>query len=142
LDDTAAIHGTRTSGRLTTPRSHALPARAAIHKQAAGRRKNLYLDEALTTWSWTENSGAGPVKPVVDGSSSANFLDFVRARAYSNVASRMLGEDLHAYHPKSEDNASLDRAVSMLRRIPFGLIEEPGASFMLLAHAFSRSEES
>ena len=69
---------------------------------------------------------------------SATFLDYARASAYANVATRMLGMNEHAYAgAATPDDAALARGVGVLRRVPFGLLEAPRESYALLARAFS-----
>lgn len=56
------------------------------------------------------------------------------------MATRFLGLNYHAYAgAAAPDAAALRRAVDVLRRVPFGLLEEVAASYALLAHALSVS---
>jgi hypothetical protein len=85
---------------------------------------------------------------------SSSFNDYVSSPQYSNIATRMLGEDTFAYAPAGRNsssghlgaavtNASLERAISRLSRLPFiGIAEAPLASLLLLATTFAASSHT
>lgn len=69
--------------------------------------------------------------------------DYMRANAAVNVATRMLGLNSGAFTGADVPDAdALDRAVEVLRRVPFGLLEDAKSSYLLLAHALSASPET
>lgn len=71
------------------------------------------------------------------------FDDYVISAAYSNVQTRMLGENGFGYDANVRvDAKSLERALLVLKRVPFGLMEEVSASYLLFVHEFSTDRES
>jgi len=109
------------------------------------------LDRTTMTYTWSEDDRGKQVRPETPNATrrSASFLEYARARAYTNVATRMLGDNAHAYGARRSgglapmpDAASLRRAVGALRRIPFGLLEAADASWLLLAHALSTTRDA
>ena len=79
----------------------------------------------------------------LDGGASTeiSFENYVRTRAYANVFTRMLGLNGRAYDGAAvPDHNALERATRVLQRIPFALLADMERSYVLLAHAFSRSK--
>ena len=77
-----------------------------------------------------------------DGADNAiSFENYVRTRAYADVFTRMLGMNGRAYDGSVvPDVNALERATRVLQRIPFALLEDMERSYVLIAHAFSRSK--
>ena len=70
------------------------------------------------------------------------FDEYVTSAAYSNVQTRMLGENGFAYDASVRvDSKSLERAMLVLKRVPFGMMEEVNASYLLFAREFSTNRE-
>lgn len=87
-------------------------------------------------------AGWPPVDSFLDGGTSTqiSFANYARTRAYSNVYTRMLGMNGHAYDGATPDGAALERAKHVLTRIPFALLADMERSYVLFAHAHSRSK--
>ena len=76
-----------------------------------------------------------------DTSTEISFENYVRTRAYADVFTRMLGLNGRAYDGAAvPDYNALERATRVLQRIPFALLEDMERSYVLIAHAFSRSK--
>ena len=70
-----------------------------------------------------------------------SFENYLRTKAYADVFTRMLGNNGRAYDGAAvPDHNALERATRVLRRIPFALLADMERSYVLLAHAFSRSK--
>jgi hypothetical protein len=55
----------------------------------------------------------------------------------------MFGENALAYNASVHVSVqSLERAVAILKRVPFGIMEEVSASYLLFAHVFSTTHET
>lgn len=127
-----------TGGFVDDGRGHRGGPRGKKRKPPGGKIRDARVDKAATTWSWRE----GGTKK------RAYFGDYARAAVYANTFTAMLGDDGSAYSRPPPglgglpDDASLRRAVDVLRRVPFGILEAAGPSYLLLAHAFSHDAAS
>ena len=71
------------------------------------------------------------------------FDEYITSAAYSNVQTRMFGENALAYNASVHVSVqTLERAVAILKRVPFGIMEEVSASYLLFAHVFSTTHET
>ena len=71
-----------------------------------------------------------------------SFEDYARSPSFTNIATKMLGLNVHPYaESASPDAAALERAALVLQRVPFGVYEELHASYLLFAHIYSTNRE-
>ena len=105
-------------------------------QQCAGKRTcNAYLSERGTRWVWWQ--------PMLNATCSASFTEYLQSISYSNIATRMLGDDEFAYAHTVVSDESLARAKGTLSRLPFvGILEFISASTLLYASTFGGSQPS
>ncbi len=87
--------------------------------------------------------GWPPVHGFLDDNTDVemSFENYLRTKAYADVYTRMLGNNGRAYDGAAvPDHNALERATRVLQRIPFALLADMERSYVLIAHAFSRSK--
>ena len=94
--------------------------------------QQAFLSQNSRQWNWWERG--------LNSTCSASFEEYALSSSYSNIATRMLGDDGFAYDSTNVTDSSLTRAKATLTRLPFvGIQELAPASILLFASTFAGS---